>query len=381
MTTRMSLQHRLRAWVEAPFSKRGLFSFVFLPFLFFVSFIWGVVASKRRKAGYAKKDAQLPFPVVCIGNVVVGGSGKSPFVRALAAELLESGRNVAIFSRGVGPRSSQNFTCVYSDSEAGAERALTDENQEHLLLLAAQKHARRFAIVQCPDRRMALERFSREVSSENWTCLLDDGLQHFGAGRDRNICLWPAGLLRSAPPFCLPLGPYREGWPVSLQSIARSFDENVQTGSIPLPLASDLGITHSAVASTSWFRLVSGELRFCCDTDVSLALQAYSSVLLVTGIVHPERVWASVEALGVKARKVALADHAPLDEATYVEVQNAGALLLTVKDFCRWNDDQRFMKMIKERDVWLATSKLELLDASGTRCRFMSLLGKESALR
>src|SRR5262249_14033405 len=129
---------------------------------------------------------RLPVPVVSVGNVSVGGSGKTPFVAALARAQVAAGRRVLIVARGYG-------------RAAGA--ALNDEGA---WLRAAVPRAR---VGQDPDRAAAARReLAREPAD---LVLLDDGFQHEALARALDLVLVDA-----ATGFgngrLLPAGPLRE---------------------------------------------------------------------------------------------------------------------------------------------------------------------------
>ncbi|HSH90150.1 MAG TPA: tetraacyldisaccharide 4'-kinase, partial [Ramlibacter sp.] len=108
-----------RAWL-----RRGPLACVLWPF----SIVFGILAAIRRaayRAGFLKVT-RLPVPVVIVGNVIVGGSGKTPVVIALVNHLRARGLEVGVVSRGYG-RSTPGCREVRADSdvrEAGDEPLL-----------------------------------------------------------------------------------------------------------------------------------------------------------------------------------------------------------------------------------------------------------------
>jgi len=90
------------------------------------SAVYGRVARLRRSWYQQRPHArrQLDSPVISVGNLVVGGSGKTPFVKALAHLLRDMGERPAILSRGYGRRRSEDGVIVVSkDQKATGERA------------------------------------------------------------------------------------------------------------------------------------------------------------------------------------------------------------------------------------------------------------------
>lgn len=155
---------------------------------------------------------RLPCPVISVGNIVVGGTGKSPLVHLLAGELRESGKRVAVLSRGYGATDQASpFPRLVADGERVLLTA-REAGDEPAMLARALRSVVVFAD---PDRarsgRMAVERFGVEL------LILDDGFQHRRVARDVNILL-----LDCSRPFgngrLLPAGPLREPW----KAIARA---------------------------------------------------------------------------------------------------------------------------------------------------------------
>ncbi|HEX6884163.1 MAG TPA: tetraacyldisaccharide 4'-kinase [Planctomycetota bacterium] len=153
--------------------------------------------ARLRAAGYARgvlPSARVPVPVVSVGNLTAGGTGKTPFVAFLARRLAADGLRVGILSRGYG---------------AGGAR----ENDEGRMLAAALPDSER---VQDPDRvRGAEELLLRGVD----VILLDDGFQHRRLARDLDLVLVDATRPWGLPPpvpgaasvrACLPRGLLRE---------------------------------------------------------------------------------------------------------------------------------------------------------------------------
>jgi tetraacyldisaccharide 4'-kinase len=147
------------------------------------------------------RQGRLPRPVVSVGNLAVGGSGKTPHVRFLAAWLASEGYRVAVLSRGYG-RESRGVLWVSDGSrllsdarQAGDEPFLLASSLEGVAVLVGESRLR--AGLECLSKR-DVDLF-----------LLDDGMQHLPLARDLDILLVDAarGLGNR---LTLPLGPLRE---------------------------------------------------------------------------------------------------------------------------------------------------------------------------
>jgi tetraacyldisaccharide 4'-kinase len=154
------------------------------------------IAAARRARQRAAAEA-LPVPVIVVGNISVGGTGKTPFVTWLVRELLDLGWKPGIVSRGYGGHAPRYPWPVTADSKAA------EVGDEPLLL------ARRCAVpvVVAPDRRAAALQLLACGTVD--VVVADDGLQHYRLPRDLEFCVVDGrrGLGNGA---LLPAGPLRE---------------------------------------------------------------------------------------------------------------------------------------------------------------------------
>jgi tetraacyldisaccharide 4'-kinase len=164
-----------------------------------LSFLYRNLINLRRLSFYLgiKKSTRLSVPVIIVGNITVGGTGKTPLVIYLANLLKKQGYRPGIVSRGYGAK-TKNFPCaVLSESDP---ILVGDEP-----LLIAQKTQLPVAID--PNRVAAAE-----FLVKNKLCniiISDDGLQHYALTRDLEIAVIDSER-RFGNGFCLPSGPLRE---------------------------------------------------------------------------------------------------------------------------------------------------------------------------
>lgn len=143
------------------------------------------------------KSVGLRVPVVVVGNISVGGTGKTPLVARLVELLREAGYKPGVVGRGYGGRSAEWPRAVSADSDPG-------EVGDEPVLLARRC---RCPVVVGPDRVVAAR-----VLFETYDCnviLSDDGLQHYRLRRDIEIAVVD-GFRRLGNAACLPAGPLRE---------------------------------------------------------------------------------------------------------------------------------------------------------------------------
>jgi tetraacyldisaccharide 4'-kinase len=168
--------------------------------------LYGEVARWRRRSFERHPDRRrrLARPVISVGNLSVGGTGKSPVVAALAAWLVQRGERPAILSRGYRRRDDVPGVVVVSDGHA-VRAGLARSGDEPLMLARAVPGA---VVCVCPDRHLAGVLAERTLGAT--VHLMDDGFQHVSLARDLDVLVTapgeigggrvlPYGRLREAP--------------------------------------------------------------------------------------------------------------------------------------------------------------------------------------
>lgn len=158
----------------------------------------GVMAIRRwcYQLGW-KRSAKLPVPVIVVGNITVGGTGKTPLVAWMARVLREQGYRPGLVSRGYGGKSKVWPQSVAPHSDPGL---VGDES----VMLVRQTNC---PMVVGPDRVAAARHLLNSYDCN--VIISDDGLQHYALERDLEIAVIDAerGLGNQC---CLPAGPLRE---------------------------------------------------------------------------------------------------------------------------------------------------------------------------
>lgn len=242
-----------------------------------------VMLARWRRLRQTRSAQPLPVPVVVVGNISVGGTGKTPLVIALAQLLNARGLRVGIVSRGHGG-SAYAPLCVVPDSDP---RRCGDE----ALLMAARSTA---AVWVGRDRARTARALLAAAPVD--VILADDGLQHYRLARTMEICVVDAtrGLGNG---HCLPLGPLREP-PARLDEVSYV----ILNGSAPAPPGVNVQ-GRMRVRPALWRRV---------HDDSPLALQAVAAgerVHAVAGIGNPQRFFALLRTLGVEPIEHPFADH------------------------------------------------------------------------
>jgi tetraacyldisaccharide 4'-kinase len=295
-----------------------------------LSWMFAGGAALRRAAYRARllRCTRVPVPVIVVGNITVGGAGKTPLVAALAEALAARGRHPGVLSRGYGRH-------THDVREARAGDDPRDVGDEPLLLAASG-----FPLVVGTDRVAAARSLIR-AHPEVDVLVSDDGLQHYALARDVEIAVVDAarelgnGLL-------LPAGPLRE--PASrLDSV-----DALVWRTAPGKRAPMRGHPHEFVAwyePRPWVNVLDPALAF------DEALLADPASVAIAGIADPASFFDALRGLGFRGETRAFADHHPYarDDVAFV---GAPAILMTQKDAvkCRaFADARMWMLPIRAR--------------------------------
>jgi tetraacyldisaccharide 4'-kinase len=242
---------------------------------------------------------RVPALVVVVGNVVVGGSGKTPMVLELARHLHKRGLAVGVVSRGYARRGQ---ACLEVQTGMQASQC----GDEPLLL----KRVLGIPIFVARERAQAAQEMLRRYPQIQ-VILCDDGLQHLALARDIEVCMFDASTLGNG--WLLPAGPLREPWPR-----AADFVVGPQPPQRPGHYQIRRALSNLAVSSDG--------------QSVPLAQLRGQRVLALAAIAHPEPFFDMLRGLGlVLEQTFALPDHDPLVAWT-PPPELALPLLITEKD-------------------------------------------------
>jgi len=236
------------------------------------------------KAGLRRPE-RAPVPVVVIGNIVVGGAGKTPTVVAVVRMLEASGRTPGVVSRGHGRRAA-GLVEVLADTRA-------DEVGDEPLLIARRARVP----VMVGRRRVEAARALCAAHPEVDVIVADDGLQHLAMARDVEVVVFDGRGVGNG--LLLPAGPLRE--PLAAAR-GRLVLYNAAGRSTPLPGAIAVRRLGSAVPLASW---AAGHGAGA----LPLASLRGRPLLAAAGIAEPERFFRMLEAEGLAIDRLPLPDH------------------------------------------------------------------------
>lgn len=308
------------SWLERQWYRTGPWQLALLPF----SFLFQVLSALRRGAyrlGWLNIQ-RLSVPVIVVGNLTVGGSGKTPLVLWLARWLRHRGFHPGIVSRGYGGHALMPRPAI----PEGDAASLGDEP----LLLARESG--------CPvwvgrDRAAA----GRALLLAHPACdviISDDGLQHYRLARDVEIAVVDGERLLGNGRL-LPAGPLREGaWRL------RRVDAVVMNGGSPDGM--QFGMRLCGTVARNLKSGATAELA----TFRGMALHA------LAGIGHPQRFFDHLQRHGLNFTAHPFPDHHPYRQ-TELDWPDAEAILMTEKDAvkCAAFADGRYWSLPVEAEL------------------------------
>jgi tetraacyldisaccharide 4'-kinase len=315
--------------------------------------------------------------VVSVGNLTLGGSGKTPLTLALAEEFLRRNRRVAVVLRGHGGQAAKEgrTAIVATPGEAFDPAALDPTEAGDEATLYAMRLSGRAGVIVSRKRSAGVA-----LAAEQWGCdaiLLDDGFQHRKQARSADLLLLDASLPKAAYRLC-PRGYLRE----PLRNAKRATAIAIEAESEPeaREKASRLGLAWGDEQSAVLYRRSLAGTWRCPNADDGPQpppneLEPFSSLegrgFWFAGIAHPERFADGLKRKGLDLVGGApLADHEPFSDAALAKLaQDAGQsgasyVIATEKDAAkllgRWPADAptlyvaRLEARLTDPDAWAA---------------------------
>ncbi len=300
MSNTTAKTHALESLLTQAWQSRGFIACLLLPF----SAIFFLIIFFRRilyRLGIFQSTI-LPVPVIVVGNIFIGGTGKTPMVIWLVSALRAHGYSPGVISRGYGARADAVI-------EVKPDMSAVQTGDEPLLI------ARKCEVpvfVGC-NRVAAAHRLLAAHPGID-VIIADDGLQHYALGRTMEIQL--SDTRGHGNGWLLPAGPLRE--PVS-----RPSDFYVINGGVSI---ADTHVYNMQIIGTRAEQMI--------DPQQGLALSSIQNqrVAAVAGIGYPERFFEMLRSQGVVLESaLALPDHFDFSTNPFVEIK-ADIILITEKD-------------------------------------------------
>ena len=290
-----------------------------------LSWLFGAAVRVRRAAWRLRPPHRAGVPLIVVGNITVGGTGKTPVVAWLALALAAAGYRPGIVSRGYGGSLRRGTHLVGPDDPA----SLTGD--EPLLL----RRTTGLPVCIGRDRAAAAARLAGDGAD---IIIADDGLQHLALARDLEIAVLDGDRMLGNRAL-LPAGPLRE--PASRLA---DVDFVLVNGGHQLP-AGAYRVQVRAVGLAS----PDGSRR------QPLAAMAGQRARVLAGIGHPARVYAQLEAAGIEVVPLPVGDHGRVSE-TVLAAEPGLPLLMTAKDAVKY-------RLPPAGRTWVLEAKLEVSPA------------------
>jgi len=290
----------------------------------------GLVAqvAKRRFKAFKQQASHghdnKPF-VLVVGNLVVGGSGKTPLISWLIPLLQAQGWRVGVIARGYGG------AAIHSPQQVSALSDPTVVGDEPVMLAQAFD----IPVVVCRDRAAALAGLLAIEPVD--IVISDDGLQHYGLARDMELVVFDASRPNSGigNGYCLPAGPLRE--PLErLQQVDfvlfNGANPSVSPASFYHPPSWLAAIDNSP--PSYGFSLQLQKAYRLDDESQHRSLTDFQgqSIYAIAGIGHPQRFFSALKQQGLDIIEKPFADHYAFREADFAELDPSKPLVMTAKD-------------------------------------------------
>lgn len=315
MKSRFSLHHFFSQLWYSPLTFWRTLALLLRP----LSWIFQGLSFLRR---HSQKQHHSTFsvPVVIVGNLTVGGTGKTPVVIELVNCLKQRGIQVGVISRGYGRASSSRQQSPILLDAGSKPYDCGDEP----CLIAYQSAC---PVCVGPDRRHAAE-YLLKMHPDLQMIISDDGLQHYRLARSFEIVVVDAarGIGNGA---CLPAGPLRE--PVErLSTVDWILLNGDDEKALSFKKLSTQYSKHSScfeLQPQAWFHVPTGK-RLSIDT---VPWQTHRALVAVAGIGNPQRFTDTLHGLGIYCTLHSFPDHHIFTETDFADF-NDEIVLMTMKD-------------------------------------------------
>lgn len=246
------------------------------------------------------KIHKLSVPVIVVGNITMGGTGKTPLVIALALWLKEKGLKPGIISRGYGGR-SKNYPLLVK------ERSPSTEVGDEPLVIATRSQC---PVIVDPNRVRGAQLLINEYNCD--IIISDDGLQHSALGRDIEILVID-GERQFGNGHLFPAGPLRE----SVDRV-QQVDFVISNGT-EIPNGYSMNYEY-------------GNVTNLIDPSIKLEKEnASEEVFAFAGVGNPKRFFNELDRRGFKSRKHSFPDHYAFDSTDFAFTERT-SVIMTEKD-------------------------------------------------
>ncbi len=325
---------KLQQWLENVWYNNGSGKFLLMP----LTAIYCAI-NRFQRFKYRNNKTKLPCPVIVVGNITVGGTGKTPLTIYIVSLLKEAGYKPAIITRGYGGQASSWPQSVTAESDP---KLVGDE----AVLMASRTQVPVYAGA---NRLQSIESLTKEHDCD--VIISDDGMQHYKLPRDIQIAVLD-GARMLGNGWCLPAGPLRER-----RQRLSACNLLVVNGEISNKRKNDL-------QTTKFFTMhLKGLTLTNLVTDEKMSLGNFSEnnssqiIHAVTGIGNPQRFFKTLEEQGgLQLKTHSFPDHHDFIE-TDLQFGDDLPVIMTEKDAVKC---KRFSNSFAKNNVWSLPVTAEL---------------------
>lgn len=276
-----------------------------------LSWLFSYIAKKRRvklqKGAYKSK-----LPIIVVGNITVGGTGKTPVVQAICQYLQQQGYHPAIITRGFGGKATHYPFII--DQTTAASACGDEPFMLHQLLKS-------IPIVVSPKRVEAIQYIEQKLETVDMI-ISDDGLQHYAMHRDIEIAVID-GQRQFGNGLCLPAGPLRE--PITR---LKEVDMMIINGGGSVKVSNNNAQYDMQLLPQSLVHLATAE-QISSDQFITLT---GSKCYGVAGIGNPKRFFNTLKSLGFTVDEYAFKDHHNFTVEDFKAMDSKKPVIMTYKD-------------------------------------------------
>lgn len=304
-------------WLLNFWYKPQLVAYLFYPFHLLMYLLVSIRNSLYKLS--ILKSSKVSVPVIVVGNISVGGTGKSPLVIHLAAELSAQGYQVGVLSRGYGGHSN-TYPC---DVLTSCKSSVVGDEP-----LMIKQRLTNISVVVDPNRVRGAEHLIKNHHCDLIIC--DDGLQHYALQRDIELVVVD-GQRNLGNRLLMPFGPLRE--PMGRLCKVDAVVINNPTAASVLPIDASLVFAMKLLPASfvsleqpedSSIKEISiDEMRIKSEADEM-------DIHAVAAIGNPERFFNSLDELGFKTINHSFSDHHQFQPEDFQNMQ--GLIIMTEKD-------------------------------------------------
>ena len=333
----LDLGPRMVQWLHRAWQHKGFWAWLMSPFALLAYLVLAIRrVSLRTIAALAPR---APVPVIVVGNIYIGGTGKTPVVIALLEQLRHKGWHPGVISRGYGVQAGADAITghgVIDPSRFGDEPSLIAQESS----VPVSVH---------PNRRRAWQALLKHYPETN-VIVSDDGLQHATLARDIELVVQDARGIGNG--WLIPAGPLRDP-PSRLRTIdalitrvTQSDRGPARSGLAPRELEATMTISGFKQLATGKLLSTSDFVAHCADQPVC----AYA------GIGAPERFFADLRTVGLRlSRSTALPDHYNFNSTT-LHAPESDVVVITAKDAVK-------CASLSDEKIWVAQVRSTFSDA------------------